>query len=53
MPRSYHLPEPSSPFTAEEARLEHLARRRAAARMGWFIHALVYLCVNAGLVFIA
>ena len=33
--------------------LERLARRRAGAKMGWFIHALVYVCVNAGLALIA
>lgn len=26
--------------------LERLARKRAAAKMGWYIHALVYTCVN-------
>ncbi|HXD39001.1 MAG TPA: 2TM domain-containing protein [Ramlibacter sp.] len=26
--------------------LERLARKRAAAKMGWYIHALVYICVN-------
>lgn len=26
--------------------IERLARRRAGAKMGWFIHALVYVCVN-------
>jgi 2TM domain len=26
--------------------LERLARRRASAKMGWFIHATVYLLVN-------
>ncbi len=35
------------------AALERLARRRAAAKMGWFIHALVYVCVNAGLALVA
>lgn len=33
--------------------IERLARRRAGAKMGWYIHALVYLCVNAGLALIA
>lgn len=33
--------------------LERLARRRAGAKMGWFIHALVYVCVNAGLALVA
>ena len=37
----------------EDARLERLARRRASAKMGWYIHALVYVCVNAGLALIA
>ena len=37
----------------EDARLERLARRRAGAKMGWYIHALVYICVNAGLALIA
>ncbi len=32
---------------------ERLARRRAGAKMGWLIHALVYVCVNAGLALIA
>lgn len=26
--------------------LERLARRRAGARMGWYIHAIVYIAVN-------
>ena len=33
--------------------LEQLARRRAGAKMGWFMHAAVYVCVNAGLALIA
>ncbi len=28
-------------------------RTRAGAKMGWFIHAFVYLCVNAGLALLA
>ena len=35
-------------LTPAEA-LERTARRRAGAKLGWSIHALVYLCVNAGL----
>jgi hypothetical protein len=27
--------------------IERLARRRAGAKLGWFIHATVYVCVNA------
>lgn len=29
--------------------LEHLARRRAGAKLGWYIHASVYVVVNASL----
>ena len=36
-----------------DARRERLARKRAGAKMGWFIHALVYVCVNAGLALVA
>lgn len=34
----------SSPLTNES--LDRLARRRAGARMGWYVHALVFLAVN-------
>lgn len=27
--------------------IERLARRRAAAKLGWLIHAAVFVCVNA------
>jgi hypothetical protein len=27
--------------------IDQLARRRAGAKMGWYIHAIVYLLVNA------
>ena len=33
--------------------LEATARRRAGARMGWYVHAMVYLAVNAVLMLIA
>lgn len=29
--------------------LEHLARKRANAKMGWYSHALVFVVVNAAL----
>lgn len=29
--------------------IERLARKRAAAKLGWYIHALVFIAVNAGL----
>ncbi len=50
-PDSNTTPAPH-PHT-EQARIERLARRRAGAKMGWFVHALVYVCVNAGLALIA
>ena len=33
--------------------IEQLARKRAGAKLGWFIHALVYALVNSGLVLMA
>lgn len=44
-----HCPTPEH----SDAAHERLARRRAAAKMGWFVHALVYACVNAGLALVA
>jgi len=35
---------------AQEARLDHLARRRAKAKLGWCLHAAVYVVVNLGLI---
>lgn len=35
------------------AELERLARKRAGAKMGWYIHALVFIAVNAGLALLA
>lgn len=35
----------TAPFTLS-ADLEKLARRRAAAKMGWYIHASVFVLVN-------
>ena len=29
-----------------QPQLERQARRRAGAKLGWYIHALVYICVN-------
>lgn len=34
----------SRPLTEEQ--LDRLARRRAGARMGWYVHALAFLAVN-------
>jgi hypothetical protein len=38
---------PAQPGNAPDADLEATARRRVAARMGWYVHAFVYLVVNA------
>jgi hypothetical protein len=35
---------------APDTRLEQLARKRAGAKLGWYIHATVYLLVNLLLV---
>jgi hypothetical protein len=32
--------------TMDPDRIERLARRRAAIRLGWYIHAVVYIVVN-------
>jgi 2TM domain len=45
---------PSTPNNnARFSDVERLARRRAGAKMGWYIHALVYVLVNVGLVTIS
>jgi hypothetical protein len=33
--------------------IERIARRRAGAKLGWYIHAMVYLAVNTMLALIA
>lgn len=43
----------STPSNRADADLEKRARRRAGAKMGWFIHAFVYVVVNVGLVVLA
>lgn len=43
---------PAHPADDEAAR-ERLARKRAGVKMGWYVHALVYVCVNAGLALIS
>lgn len=37
---------PSTP----SLQLDHLARRRAKAKIGWMLHATVYFVVNLGLI---
>lgn len=34
------------PYSSSEDPIEHLARKRASAKLGWFVHACVYLLVN-------
>ena len=41
----------NSPLSEEE--IDRLARKRAGAKLGWYIHAAVYLVVNTGLVAMA
>lgn len=38
------------PSALPDQRLERLARKRAGAKLGWYIHASVYLLVNLLLV---
>ena len=38
-------------YSADE--VETLAQRRAAARMGWYVHALVFVAVNSALSLLA
>ena len=38
---------------AQAQDLEQLARKRAGAKLGWYIHATVYLAVNLMLVMLA
>ena len=37
----------------QDTDLERLARRRAGAKLGWYIHAFVYIVVNLGLAALA
>ncbi|MBD9395549.1 2TM domain-containing protein [Acidovorax sp. ACV01] len=37
----------SSPLSPEE--IEALARRRASAKLGWYVHAVAFVLVNAAL----
>jgi hypothetical protein len=37
-----HMP---SPLSSEQ--LERMAQKRAGAKLGWYIHAIVYVLVNA------
>jgi hypothetical protein len=39
--------------SSEHDYLERLARRRASAKMGWYIHAFVYVLVNLLLILLA
>ena len=40
-----------TPLTPQQ--IDRLARRRAGAKMGWYMHAAVYLLVNLGLAALA
>lgn len=47
-----HTPHPIDPIDGPDD-LDRLARRRAGAKMGWLLHACVYLCVNLALAALA
>lgn len=40
----------SNPSNQATSDIEYLARRRAGAKMGWYVHAFTYVLVNIGLV---
>jgi len=37
----------STPLTPDD--IDRIARKRASAKLGWYVHATVYLLVNAGM----
>lgn len=37
----------NKPLSPDE--IDRIARRRAGAKLGWYVHAVVYLAVNLGL----
>jgi hypothetical protein len=43
----------SAPITPTDSDLERLARRRAGAKLGWYIHATAYVAINLVLVALA
>lgn len=47
------LESPAMPERLRPEEIEHLARRRAGAKMGWYLHATVYVLVNLLLVAIS
>ena len=38
---------------SNQSTLQQQARRRAGMKLGWYLHASVYLCVNLGLMALA
>ena len=47
------MSDPTHLSDENESSLLYLARRRAGAKLGWCIHASVYLCVNLTLMALA
>ena len=43
----------SAPTALTAEQIDALARKRAGAKMGWYMHAAVYLLVNLGLAALA
>jgi hypothetical protein len=50
-PLKFAMYPTSRPLINDE--LERRARRRAGARMGWYVHAMVFLAVNTALAFLS
>jgi 2TM domain len=46
MSHSFDLSHEPGHASLSPADIERLARRRAGAKLGWFIHAAVFACVN-------
>ena len=44
---------PLTDTPADPAHLDRLAQRRAHAKLGWYAHAAVYVCVNLGLILLS
>ncbi len=37
------------PIPLSDEEIDRLARKRAGAKLGWYVHAIVYLAVNVGM----
>ena len=48
-PLGRRLESTDMPHALPPEEIERLARRRAGAKLGWYVHALVYVVVNLGM----